>query len=104
MELHFYPIDIDYIDDREENPVVRLFGRAEDNKRVCVIDRGFRPYFWAVLRENASEKRAKELIEKVEKVEMVEFHDKKFLAKKVRAAKITVDNPKNVADKKKKRE
>ena len=27
---------------------------------------------------------------------MVEFHDKKFLAKKVRAAKITVDNPKNL--------
>ncbi len=96
MELHFYPIDIDYIDDKDENPVIRLFGRAEDNKRVCVIDRGFRPYFWAVLRENASEKRAKELIEKVEKVEMVEFHDKKFLAKKVRAAKITVDNPKNL--------
>ena len=90
MELDFYPIDIDSIEDSEGEPVIRLFGRAVDGKRVCVIDRTFKPYIWAILKENASEKKAEKALEKLKEEEEIEGYKlkkKKFLAKEVKALK-----------------
>jgi len=93
MELDFYPIDIDSLEDNEGNTIVRLFGRGVNGKRVCVIDRKFKPYIWAILKENASEKKAVKEVEKYKEeleIEKIEVKKKKFLAKDVTALKITL--------------
>jgi len=105
------PIDYDYFDFQGRN-FLKIIGRDEKNKRVCIID-SFEPYFWAVLKPAVSEKRIKELQKEIEKikledierktrVEKTEVHEKNFLGRKVRAIKIFITNYKDahaVADK-----
>nr|MBI4156195.1 hypothetical protein [Candidatus Woesearchaeota archaeon] len=40
MEMSFYPIDIDYID-REIKAEIRIFGKTDDGKRICAIDKTY---------------------------------------------------------------
>ena len=47
MEINLYPIDIDYVD-REIKAEIRMFGKTDDGKRICVIDKNFQPYFWII--------------------------------------------------------
>jgi len=111
MELKFIPLDYDYFDWQGRN-WVRIIGRSEGGKRICVIDK-FEPYIWAVLKQGVSEKKIKEIQEKIgkikiktayreTKVEKVKLESKNFLGKPVRAFKIFVTNYKDahpVADK-----
>ncbi len=97
MEINFYPVDIDSIDDSERRQVIRLFGRTKEGKRACVIDRNFYPYFWAACKENTPESAARALAKKLAQeqgINNVEVHQKKFLAKDVIALKITVEHSK----------
>ncbi len=111
MELNFIPLDYNYFDFQGKN-YVRIIGRDNKGKRACIID-SFQPFFWAILKENVSEKRIKEIQKEIEeikislpsrltKVEKTEIHEKKFLGKDVRAIKIFITNYKDahlVADK-----
>ncbi len=111
MKTNFIPIDYDYFDLNGRN-FVRIIGRDESGKRICVVDE-YNPNFWAILKDGLSEKKIKSLVEKIKKIEVesggrkskvekVEIHDKNFLGKKVKALKIFVTNHKDmhaVADK-----
>ena len=111
MEINFIPLDYDYFDWQGRN-YVRVIGRDEKGKRVCIVDK-YEPFFWAIFKKHVSEKKINEIIEKIgkiqieqagriTKVEKVELHDKKFLGKDVKAAKIFITNYKDahaIADK-----
>ena len=105
--MKFIPIDYDYFDYEGRN-YTKVFGRDEKGRRICVID-SFEPYFWAILKENLSEKKTKEVIEYTKsisldvngrntKVEKVELKEKKFLEKRVKALKIYATNYKDLHD------
>jgi DNA polymerase elongation subunit (family B) len=107
METTFIPIDYDSFDFEGRN-YIKIIGRNEKEKRVCVVDT-CPIYLWAILKDKASEKNIKELIPKIEKisldvkgrktkVEKVEIHDKNFLGKKVKALKIFATNHKDLHD------
>lgn len=104
MLINFIPLDYDVFDFEGKN-YVRIIGRDDKGKRVCVIDT-FEPYFWAILKDNLSEKKIQEVMRKIEKIEVqqasrisrvekVEIHDKNFLGKPVKALKVFVTNYKD---------
>jgi len=106
-EINFIPLDYSYFDFEGRN-YVKLTGRDDRGKRVCVIDT-CDVYFWAVLKENLNEKRIDKLIKKVReirldikgretRVERVELHKKSFMGKKVKALKIFATNYKDLHD------
>ncbi len=111
MKSLFIPLDYDYFDWQGKN-YVRIIGRNDKGKRLCVIDE-FEPYLWAVLKDNVSQKSIQKLVSKIEKIKIksnsrittvkkVEVKDKKFLGKDVKALKIFITNYKDghdVADK-----
>lgn len=111
MQINFIPFDYGYFDYQGRN-YMTVIGRDDKGKRVCVVD-SFEPYFWAVLKQGISEKKAKELQEKIgkikiespgrtTKVEKTELHDKQFLGKDAKAIKVFITNYKDahaVADK-----
>ncbi len=110
-EINFIPLDYDYFDWQGKN-YVKIIGRDEKGKRVCIID-SFEPYLWAILKPGIKEKRIQEIQKEVEKIKIIlpsritkvektELHDKNFLGKQVKAIKIFITNYKDahpVADK-----
>ena len=111
MQISFIPIDYDYFDLDGRN-YVRVIGRDDKGKRICIIDE-FKANFYAILKENVSEKRIKELMSEIEKIEIenanrktrverIKIEEKNFLGKKKKALNIFVTNFKDchaVADK-----
>src|SRR3989338_11524851 len=104
METTFIPLDYGSFDWEGRN-YVKITGRDDKGKRVCVID-SFQPYLWAILKEGTSEKKINELIKKIEKikvetslrttnVEKTELCEKNFLGKPVKAIKIFITNYKD---------
>jgi DNA polymerase I/DNA polymerase-2 len=110
MKTEFMPLDYEAFDFNDRN-FIRIIGRNERGKRICVIDK-FEGYFWAILKDGLDDKEIKKVqnrIEKIQveksnrksKVEKTELHNKKFLGKDVKAIKVFVTNYKdahNVAD------
>ena len=107
MKMQFIPIDYDYFDFQGRN-YIKIIGRNEQGKRVCVIDE-CDVYFWAVLKDKISQDNIKKLIQKILKikldikgrftrVEKVEIHEKKFLGNQVKALKIFATNYKDLHD------
>lgn len=105
MKTDFIPIDYSYFDFHGRNYGL-IIGRDSKGKRICVID-SCPVYFWAILRNNLSDKKTNQLIEETKKinldikgrqtkVENVELHEKKFLGKKVKAMKIFATNYKDL--------
>lgn len=105
MDFQFIPIDYDYFDFEGRN-YVRIIGRNEKGKRVCLIDT-CPIYLWAILEENLEKKDVEKIKVKVEKIELeskgrntkvekVELHKKKFLGKDVEALKIFATNYKDL--------
>ena len=104
MKTTFIPVDYNTFDFEGKN-YVRIIGRDDKNKRVCIIDK-FEPYIWAILRDNIKENKIKKLEEKIQKIEIesnlritkvqkTEVHNKKFLGKDVKAIKIFITNYKD---------
>lgn len=104
MKLSFYPVEVDVQELEGGRCVLRLFGRATDGKRVCVIDEHFEPYFYVLPEENidlaklaANIRNLRLLHEKhsayVTRVEIVE---KKFLGKSMPALQVYVNSPHDV--------
>jgi len=107
MKLQFIPIDYDYFDFEGRN-YIKIIGRNEQEKRICVIDT-CEVYLWAILKNKLKQKQIDSLIKKIEKikldikgrttkVEKVEIHDKNFLGKQVKALKIFATNYKDLHD------
>jgi len=104
MQTKFIPIDYDAFDYEGKN-YVKIVGRDEKGKRICVID-SCPIYFWAILDDNLNKQKIDGLLEKIRKiqldikgrktkVEKAELHNKKFLGKKVKAIKIFITNYKD---------
>ncbi|MFW6282574.1 MAG: 3'-5' exonuclease [Minisyncoccales bacterium] len=107
MKTKFIPIDYDYFDINGNN-FIKIIGRNDEGKRVCVID-SCDVYLWAILKDNVSVKKTSKIIEKISKiklnvkgrntkVERVEQQNKKFLEKPVNALKIYATNYKDLHD------
>lgn len=107
MKTDFIPIDYDYFDFEGRN-YVKIIGRNEKGKRVCIID-STPVYMWAVLEGGLSKDKVEKLIKKIEKIkiqsreretriEKVEVHEKNFLGEKVNALKIFATNYKDLHD------
>jgi len=107
MKTTFIPLDYDYFDWEGRN-YIKMIGRDDKGKRVCVID-SCPVYMWAILKENVSQKRIDPLIKEIKeiqldlkgrktKVEGVELYYKNFLDKKVKALKIFATNYKDLHD------
>jgi len=107
MKTSFIPIDYDYFDYNGRN-YARIIGRDNKGKRVCVID-SCDVYLWAVLKDGVGQKAIDKIVKKISKikldvkgretrVEKVEFHDKNFVSKPVKALKIYATNYKDLHD------
>ncbi len=105
--IKFIPIDYDYFDYDGRN-YAKIVGRSDDGKRVCLID-SCDVYFWAILKEEVSDKKIKEICGKIEKIKVnksgresrvlkTSVEDKKFLGKDVKAIKIYISNFKDAHD------
>lgn len=106
-KIEFIPIDYDYFDWQGRN-FMRIIGRDGKGRRVCLIDE-FKANFWAIFKENVSEKKIKDVCRRIEslevekagrktKVERVEIFAKKYMGNNVRAARIYVSNFKDAHD------
>ncbi len=99
-KLQFYLFDISYkiVD---EKPVVYLYGKTYDGRQVCVFDRTFKPYFYAVPKQGV------QITDKIKQIEIdysnekffvtsVESETKNVLGKKTQMLKVYVNLPKGV--------
>jgi DNA polymerase Pol2 len=107
MKTEFIPIDYDYFDFENRN-YIKIIGRDEKNRRICVID-SCPVYMWAVLENNLEKKKIDKIIGKIKKikleikgrrtkVEEVEIKKKNFLGEEVTALKIFATNYKDLQD------
>jgi len=106
MEIEFIPIDYDYFDFEEKN-YIRIVGRTNKGKKVCIID-SYEPNFWVILK-SGHEKEASKLAEKISKLEVKNsarkskvtktlIKDKKFLGRPVKSIQVFVTNHKDMHD------
>jgi len=97
MRVNFQVLDVDYIL-IDSKPVVRLFGKTEDNKPITVFYENFLPYFY-VLPKEGKEEELKNFLEKNFKNILVKIETvKKFLPvgyskKPTTLLKIVLNNP-----------
>jgi len=104
MKFEFVPVDYDYFDFNGEN-YVRMIGRTEKGKKVCVVD-SYEPNFYVILKEGAKPDKVLKKLEKIEvskasrvsKVLKTEVLDKKFLGEDVKAIRVFVTNHKDAHD------
>jgi len=104
MKIEFVPVDYDYFDFDGRN-YVRLIGRTEKGKKVCVVD-SYEPNFWVILKKGAKPDKVLKKLEKIEvskasrisKVLRTEVMNKKFLGEDVKAIRIFVTNHKDTHD------
>lgn len=96
MKITFWLIDINY-DVVDGIPEVRLWGVTKDGKRIVVLDRNFRPYFYVLPKDRGELNR---LIEKIKnvysvkyKVLKVEVVNRKYFGKDVQLIKVTCQIP-----------
>jgi len=68
IETDFIPIDYDYFDFEGRN-YIKIIGRNNNGKRVCVIDT-CQIYLWAILKENLKQNKIDGLIEKIKKIKL----------------------------------
>lgn len=103
MKTTFAPIDYDYFDFEDRNYVF-MIGRAENGKKICVVD-SYEPNFWIILKKEY-EKDAEKLAEKISNVKAgktnrtsyitkVKIVNKNFLGKPVKAIQVFVTNHKD---------
>jgi len=105
MKMQFIPVDYGSFDFQGRN-YVKIVGRDEKGKRVCVID-SCPVFLWAILKKGIGKQKIDNLISKISKikldckgrktkVEKVELKEKKYFGKKVQALKIFATNYKDL--------
>jgi DNA polymerase I/DNA polymerase-2 len=100
--IEFCILNIDYIMEGAQ-PVIRLWGKTEGGKNICVLDRTFDPYFYvepkADLRKDDLENlktRIMRLELDGEKPEKIDIMDRTMLGKSVQMLRITVKRPPDI--------
>ena len=96
MRIVFWLVDINY-DVVNDIPEIRLWGITNDNRRVVVLDRSFRPYFYVLPKDS---RKIKQLAEKIKKVYSVKYKvlkvetvSRKYFGKEVKLLKVTCQIP-----------
>jgi DNA polymerase I len=97
MKINFQVLDIDYIFN-ENKPIVRLFGRTEDNKTITVFYEKFLPYFYISPKEGHTEDIKNILKQKFKEFVLKIEEDEKYLPigyhkTPVKLLKITLNDP-----------
>ena len=103
MMVVFIPLDIDYVDDKENKTWIRIFGRTKDGKRCCVLD-SCEAFFYLIPKEGVDIKKYVEKVKKTEvkianrigKVKKIEIVKKNFVGKPITALKVFVTNHKDI--------
>ncbi len=98
VKLKFWILDVNY-DVVGEVPEVRLWGIDDSGRRVVVIDRSFRPYFYARLGSSTDVDLVIKSIKRLAgryKILKIEPLEKKYFGKPVKVLKITCQIPKLV--------
>jgi DNA polymerase, archaea type len=93
----FQILDANYTYDTQKRPLVQLFGETEEGKSVTCKVAGFKPYFYAGVKEGALDEVAEALKEmglEVETVDRFEPIGYQLVPKKM--LKITTKDPKEV--------
>lgn len=102
-ELSVYILDASY-EIHGTEPVVILWGIAEDGRRILLRDRSFRPYFYALLNQEglSDVQRVIEAIKQLSKPKSpiidVELVDRKYFGRPVKALKIVTKIPEYVRE------
>ncbi|MCX8184914.1 MAG: DNA polymerase II [Sulfolobales archaeon] len=101
MRLRFYLLDVSY-EIHGGVPAILLWGVSDDGRRVLVIDKSFRPYFYAILEEGVRES---DVISKIKllsrgdsPVISAEVSQKKYFGKPVRVVKVVTVKPEAVRE------
>ncbi len=96
MRILFWLLDINY-EMVGGIPEIRLWGITDKDERVVVLDRSFRPYFYALLEKDAEPDEVKERILKREIIKKyilsISLLEKKFFGQPVKVLKITCKEP-----------
>ncbi|MFH8108796.1 MAG: DNA polymerase domain-containing protein [Candidatus Aenigmatarchaeota archaeon] len=101
MEVIFQLLDVDYIF-VENQPIIRLLGKTEDGKTVCVFYKGFFPYFYVLpktgMMEDVIEELKKNFPNDLKNIEEVDkFLPIGFKEEKVKMLKVTLKDPSRTA-------
>lgn len=101
MEIIFQLLDASYEVVGSE-PVIDLWGRTEDDKRVLIQVRGFRPYFYAVLDEGVDHNTVIASIRALSKpsspITGIKYLKRRFIGREVGVLKIETLIPASVRD------
>lgn len=101
MRLEFYVLDVSYEIVGKE-PHIVIWGVTRTGERILVRDKRFRPYFYAILGQEANPEEVAKKIRSLSKADSpithVEIVDKRFFGKPVKALKITTTIPESVRD------
>ncbi len=93
MKTQFYPTDINYTV-KNGKPIIQLYGRTTKDKRICVLDEDFEPYFYVV--GDIDVKVLEALQQEDYKVVRVEKAKKNLNEYETEALKVFVNIPKGV--------
>jgi replicative DNA polymerase I (EC 2.7.7.7) len=94
VELKIWPLDVTY-SVVGGVPEVRIFAISEDGRRVVVVDRAFRPYFYVDC-PSCEESAIKVALSKTAPVEAVELAERRFLGRPKRFLKVVAKIPEDV--------
>lgn len=100
VAIEFYPVEIDY-KVANERAAIYIYGVTNDNKKICVIDDEFRPYFYIELKKGAD---SENFLAKIDSFEIEakggkafitgrEFIEKKLLGKPITLLKVFANLP-----------
>lgn len=96
MEREVVILDIDYVTNEEDKPVLRLFSKDHD-KNVVLLDDSFEPYLYVLPRDDI-EQTKKEILDEVEVVRVENITKKDFQIEKD-ALKVFLKHPQEVSKK-----
>ncbi len=99
VRLVFWILDVNY-EVVGGVPEVRMWGIDSEGRRVVVLDRSFRPYFY-VLPEPGREEEVAERLKRIGKkygLLSVEIVNRKYFGRPVKAVKVTCQIPKSIPD------
>ncbi len=101
VRLKFYLLDVSY-EIHGGIPAILLWAVSEDGRRVLIVDKGFRPYFYAVLQDDASEREVASRIRILSKgdspITSAEPGYRRYYGRPVKVLKVTTVKPEAVRD------
>ncbi|MBI1969094.1 ribonuclease H-like domain-containing protein [Candidatus Woesearchaeota archaeon] len=103
MKLQFFPLDVTYKVENERT-IVLLFGRTPEKKMLCMVDKQFLPYFYAIPKQGIDIGKWKKSVAGLSvqegnalyRVEKVESTEKILGTENVPVVKISVNVPRAV--------